>query len=128
MTDSERRHYRLLLRKKEAALVATLRRRDGIAIEERLADSMDEVSSSYDRDLAILVLDRDAALLREVRAALAEIEAGTFGVCVVCEEAISPRRLDALPWARLCVVCQDGADRRGRMDTATDDIPLSSAA
>ena len=129
MTDSERRHYLHVLRNKEAVLAAKVRKRDGIAIEERLADSMDEVLSAYDRDLAIQVLDRDATMLREIRAALAQIESGTFGTCVVCEEPISPRRLHAVPWARLCVACQEEVDRRShRFGAASEDAVLSSAA
>jgi DnaK suppressor protein len=49
----------------------------------------------------------DAKLLREISAALQRIEAGTYGVCMECEEPISPKRLDAVPWAKFCVTCQE---------------------
>jgi DnaK suppressor protein len=39
--------------------------------------------------------------------ALVRIEHGTYGVCAECEEPISAKRLDALPWARYCVTCQE---------------------
>ena len=56
------------------------------------------------RDLAL----REAAerRVREVDAALARIEAGTFGRCTACGEPIAEARLDALPWAALCIDCQ----------------------
>jgi DnaK suppressor protein len=46
-------------------------------------------------------------LLREVSDALRRIEHDSYGVCLECEEAISPKRLDAVPWARYCVTCQE---------------------
>ncbi len=62
------------------------------------------------REFAIAALDRDSRLLREVKAAMARIEDGSYGVCENCEDAIAARRLSAIPWARYCVGCQDGID------------------
>lgn len=49
----------------------------------------------------------DMKLLREVQAALRRIEHSTYGVCASCEEPISSKRLDAVPWAKFCVRCQE---------------------
>ena len=49
----------------------------------------------------------DMKLLREVGDALRRIEHDTYGVCAECEEPISTKRLDAVPWARYCVTCQE---------------------
>jgi len=49
----------------------------------------------------------DVMLLREIEEALARIDAGGFGTCMECDEAISPKRLQAVPWARYCVTCQE---------------------
>jgi DnaK suppressor protein len=46
-------------------------------------------------------------LLREISDALRRMEHGTYGVCPECEEPISAKRLDAVPWARYCVTCQE---------------------
>src|SRR5690242_21690501 len=46
-------------------------------------------------------------LLREVEDALRRIERGTYGICHDCEEPISAKRLDAVPWAKYCVTCQE---------------------
>jgi DnaK suppressor protein len=51
-------------------------------------------------------------MLSDVREALARFEKGEYGVCEDCEESISPRRLQAIPWARTCVKCQEARDRR----------------
>ena len=63
------------------------------------------------RELAVVTLNRNSRLLREVRAAMDRIDDGSYGFCENCEEAIAPRRLDAVPWARYCVQCQDSLDR-----------------
>ena len=64
-----------------------------------------------ERELAIRNLDRDSQLLRHVRVALRRIEDDNFSVCLHCEEDISPKRLAAVPWAALCIQCQEIADR-----------------
>lgn len=102
--------YRTLLKTKETELVEALKHREGITIQ-RTADTLDEVLLAGERELAIRNLDREARLLRDIRSALGRMEGGAYGVCLSCEEAISPRRLDAVPWASYCIVCQDAIDR-----------------
>jgi len=110
MTKSELNKYKSVLQTKQAELVHVLRNRDGIAIE-KCPDSLDEVQYATERELAIRSLDRDSVLLRNVRAALDRIEEGSFGVCLHCEEDISPKRLAAVPFTAYCIVCQELADR-----------------
>ena len=110
MTKSELNKYKSVLQTKQAELVHVLRNRDGIAIE-KCPDSLDEVQYATDRELAIRSLDRDSVLLRNVRAALDRIEEGSFGVCLHCDEDISPKRLAAVPSTAFCIVCQEIADR-----------------
>ena len=49
----------------------------------------------------------DMKLLREIADGLHRIDQGAYGVCMECEEPISPKRLDAVPWARYGVACQE---------------------
>ena len=98
-----------VLQRKEADLVHVLRKRDGIEIEKS-ADQMDEIQYASERDLAIRNVDRDSALLRQVKAALRRVHDGSFGMCVECESAIGPKRLAAVPWAPRCIRCQEIAD------------------
>jgi DnaK suppressor protein len=49
----------------------------------------------------------DMKLLREISDALLRIGQGSYGVCMECDEPISQKRLDAVPWARYCVTCQE---------------------
>jgi DnaK suppressor protein len=99
-----------ILERKSAELAQVLRRRDGITIEKS-ADQMDEIQYATERELAMRNVDRESHLLRQVKAALGRVHDGSFGTCVECESAISPRRLAALPWALLCIQCQEVSDR-----------------
>lgn len=109
MTNAEMKSYKKILLAKEAELVGALRNREGIEIEKS-PDALDEVQRAAERELAIRTLDRESSHLRSVRSALARIEDGSFGVCLHCEEDISPKRLNAVPWAPFCIGCQEQYD------------------
>lgn len=131
MTDGrgELGGYKAILELKQAELISFLRRRDEITIEKS-ADELDEVQRAAERELAIRNLDRESNLLRNVRAALRRIADGTFGTCVHCEEKISPKRLAAVPWAPLCLRCQEAADRNERetLESLHSSLRLMDAA
>ncbi len=119
--------FQKILERKEAELGKFLRKRDDIAIEKS-ADQMDEVQYASERDLAIRNVDRDSTLLRSVKAALGRIHDGSFGTCIECESAISPKRLKAVPWAPRCIQCQAAADQNGQERKEFANGALSSAA
>jgi DnaK suppressor protein len=110
MTKQELNKFKQVLEAKQAELSAVVRNREGIAIEKS-PDALDEVQHAAERELAIRNLDRESNLLRNVRSALRRMDEGTFGVCVNCEEDISIKRLNAVPWAPYCISCQEMADR-----------------
>jgi DnaK suppressor protein len=118
--------YKAVLEAKQAELSVGLRNRDEILIE-KTPDALDEVQLAGERELAIRNLDREASLLRNVRAALFRINDGSYGICMHCEEEIKPKRLDALPWAGFCIRCQEAADRQD-FDTAESIDDLLAAA
>ena len=127
MTKTELNKFREVLETKQAELVQVLRNRDGITIEKS-PDALDEVQNAAERELAIRNLDRESQLLRNVRAALHRIEEGTFGICLHCEEDISPKRLHAVPWAPYCIQCQEIADRnQDEGNESFDDILVNAA-
>ena len=110
MSRNDLNKYKALLEAKQEELAAGLRNRDDIAIE-KTPDAIDEVQLAGERELAIRNLDRESSLLRSVRAALVRIAEGHYGSCLHCEEEIKPKRLDAVPWAKYCIRCQEAADR-----------------
>ncbi|HLK49126.1 MAG TPA: TraR/DksA family transcriptional regulator [Bryobacteraceae bacterium] len=110
MNRTDLNKYKALLEAKQAELSAGLRNREDIAIE-KTPDAIDEVQLAGERELAIRNLDRESALLRNVRLALGRVADGTYGTCLHCEEDIKLKRLDAVPWAKYCIRCQEAADR-----------------
>ncbi|HXK04413.1 MAG TPA: TraR/DksA family transcriptional regulator [Verrucomicrobiae bacterium] len=129
MNQTELKKYKTILETKAAELSAGLRNRDEIAIE-KTPDAIDEVQLAGERELAIRNLDRESNMLRNVKGALARIADGSYGVCLHCEEDIKPKRLDAVPWTKYCITCQEAADRH-EFETESSDSPdelLASAA
>ena len=61
------------------------------------------------RDLALR--DRSRAELQRVENALRKVDAGTYGACESCGKPIAPERLEAIPWAPLCIDCARKATR-----------------
>jgi RNA polymerase-binding transcription factor len=82
---------------------------DSIRIQQ-LADPVDMTQEAVERDLAVQILDRESALVRRLRSAIDRVRDGSYGICLECEEEISPKRLNAIPWADLCIDCQERAD------------------
>ena len=97
---------------------------DSIRIHQ-VADPVDMTQQAAERDVAVQLLDRESVLARRIRAALDRIQDGSYGICLQCEEEIAPKRLKAMPWAELCIACQEQADKytiqnRGRTPTSED--------
>lgn len=111
MTKTELNKYKQILEAKLAELSQAVREREGIAIE-KTPDAIDEVQHAAERELAIRNLDRETQLLRNVRATLQRIADGSFGICLRCDEEISPKRLNAVPWTPYCISCQEYMDKR----------------
>lgn len=119
MTKVENTKYKEILEAKQAELSQVLRNRDAITIEKS-PDALDEVQNAAERELAIRTLDRESKLLTQVRSALGRIEDGSYGVCIHCEEDISPKRLNAVPHTPYCISCQEIADRH--QDDSSDSL------
>jgi DnaK suppressor protein len=110
MTKTDLEKFRNTLETKRAELSGSLRNRDEIVIE-KAPDALDEVQLAGERELAIRNLDRDSNMLRQIRRALGRIADGSYGVCLHCDEDISPKRIAAVPWAAYCIKCQEQVDR-----------------
>ncbi len=127
MTTIELDNYKKILQAKRDELEHVVRNRDAITIEKS-ADALDEVQHASERELAIRNLDRESNLLRNVRSALRRIDDGSFGVCLHCEEEISPKRIAAVPWAPYCIQCQEQADRnQAAGEESLDDLLVNAA-
>lgn len=123
MIKSMLNSFRKTLEDRQTELGNNNRDREILAIQTS-SDEMDRIQYASERDYAVDKLERNSSRYGEVRAALLRIDAGTFGSCVECGEDINPKRLAAVPWAPLCIVCQDAADREQK--TSFSDIDKSS--
>lgn len=105
---------------------------DTLTIGEPSGDIYDQASSERDRELGLLLGDREREKLHAIDEALLRIDEGEYGVCEECEEEIPLGRLKAMPFARHCVRCKSDLEklqaqtRRFEEDRAYREIPLGS--
>jgi DnaK suppressor protein len=103
---------------------------DTLTIGEPSGDIYDQASSERDRELGLLLGDRDREKLHAIDEALLRINEGEYGICEECEEEIPLGRLKAMPFARHCVKCKSDLEklqaqtRRFEEDRAYREIPL----
>jgi DnaK suppressor protein len=91
---------------------------DGRASDQDIAqDIADRASSSYTKEFLFHQSNNERQLLQMVEGALSRIEGGDFGQCISCGEDINPKRLEAVPWTRHCIACQEKLER-GQLETA----------
>jgi DnaK suppressor protein len=109
MTEAERKKIRSILEAKQASLSGSLCSREEIAIE-KVSDTLDAIQLAGEREVAIRNLDRDSNMLRQIGQSLARIDDGSYGICQRCEDEISLKRIQALPWAVYCISCQEKVD------------------
>jgi DnaK suppressor protein len=76
--------------------------------DQHMADTGTE---TVDREIDYTLEESDGRLLAAIDAALARIEAGTYGICVNCGSQVAPERLEAMPWATLCIDCKRKEER-----------------
>jgi RNA polymerase-binding protein DksA len=72
----------------------------------------DIATETYDRELDYTLEENSEHVLAEIDAALLRIEEGRYGICSNCGKQIPTERLEALPWATLCIDCQRERERR----------------
>jgi RNA polymerase-binding protein DksA len=72
----------------------------------------DTATETFERELAVTLEDNSEAVLGAIDRALARIEEGTYGICVNCGKPIPAERLEALPYAELCIDCKRELERR----------------
>jgi len=95
-----------LLKEREELLAEVHKKVQGLSAAERVPD--DEQAQRLHEDFVYLRLSLlDAERLRLVNEALDRIEVGDFGICLNCDQPIPAKRLEAVPWTRYCVKCQD---------------------
>jgi DnaK suppressor protein len=123
MSAVDTNHFRELLLEKRSAVVealeylhkenpGSLKDETGELVsgsaDQHMADTGTE---TVDREIDYTLEETDGRLLTAIDAALARIDAGTYGICVNCGAQIAPERLEAMPWATLCIDCKRKEER-----------------
>ena len=110
---------RLETRQQELRRTVVRNEQDGrTADEDSAQDIADRAASSYTKEFLFSQSNNDRQLLQMVEAALSRIREGTFGECVSCGKEINAKRLEAVPWTRHCIECQEKLEK-GELETAT---------
>ncbi len=92
------------LRKKVATMQQDGRSAD---VSDTAQDIADRAASSYNKEFLFHQSTADRQLLGMVEGALNRIREGNFGQCISCGKEINPKRLEAVPWTRHCIECQE---------------------
>lgn len=74
----------------------------------------DVATDNYDRELNLDIASTEQKLLNDIDDALRRIKDGTYGECEVCEATISMKRLNAMPYARLCIKCKEEEEKKAK--------------
>jgi DnaK suppressor protein len=91
--------------------VARARAKGAVETEVGAPDIADRASSAFQREFSFFLSENEGRILRLIEEALARLDNGRYGSCVNCEEPIERARLEAIPWARHCIACQELQDR-----------------
>ena len=109
-TDAYRK--RLLDKKDELLRLVSKADQDGReADEEGTQDLADKASNAYTKEFLFHQSNDNRQILTLVSEALDRIKNDSYGVCMACEQEVQTKRLDAVPWARHCIECQEKQDQ-----------------
>jgi DnaK suppressor protein len=107
-------YFKKRLESRQVDLRRTVSRteQDGRTVDEDSAqDIADRAASSYTKEFLFHQSNNDRQLLQMVETALERIREGNFGECISCGKEINAKRLEAVPWTRHCIECQEKLER-----------------
>ena len=119
--DLEKIKQQLL--EKKAQIIESLENNSKESQNEKsgVEDTADEVTAELSRETLYKLSQTEREKLFLIEIALKKIESGTYGICEECGEPIGEKRLEALPWVRLCIECSE-KDEAMRLSTGYEDI------
>ncbi|HSF44070.1 MAG TPA: TraR/DksA family transcriptional regulator [Thermoanaerobaculia bacterium] len=74
-------------------------------------DIVDRANNAYNRELMFSLSDTERQMVLQIEAALRRMDDGVYGRCTNCGNTINMRRLEAVPYARFCIDCQELAEK-----------------
>ena len=108
LSKKKQKNFKDLLTKKLDVLLEEANKTVSLMTDQRenYPDPTDRATLESDRNFELRIRDRERRLISKIRDALERIEEGTFGICDVCGEHISQKRLEARPVTTLCIECK----------------------
>ena len=99
---------RLLAKQEELLRLVSKSEADGRQVDEEVTqDIADKAANSYTKEFLFHQSDDNRRILQLVNEALERLKNGSYGLCVACQEEVQVKRLEAVPWARHCIECQE---------------------
>jgi len=107
-------------RQQELRRIVSRTEQDGRAADSETAqDIADKAANSYNKEFLFHQSNNERQLLGMVESALDRIRQGNFGQCISCGEEINSKRLEAVPWTRYCIACQEKMEK-GQLQSERD--------
>lgn len=99
---------KLLARREELLKTIARTAEEGRAADEDpTVDLADKAANSYTKEFLFGMTNADRSLLGLIDEALRRISKNEYGICANCQDEMQPKRLDAVPWAKHCISCQE---------------------
>ena len=99
---------KLLARREELLKTIARTEEEGrTADDDPTVDLADKAANSYTKEFLFGQTNTDRSMLQLIDEALLRIRANSYGTCIQCEDELQQKRLDAVPWAKHCVTCQE---------------------
>ena len=115
MTKTQLKDIKERLQKERTALIQKLQGSDLSIDDSETPDPVDLAVRNYSKNVQLAVSENESRQLTLIDEALMRIEDKEYGECQNCEKEISAKRLQAIPWARYCIDCQELVER-GELD------------
>jgi DnaK suppressor protein len=113
--DKKRLEYykkKLQIRREELMKTIARTQEEGrTADDDQTVDLADKAANSYTKEFLFGITNADRNILNMIDAALKRIQADEYGVCANCQEEMQQKRLEAVPWAKNCISCQEKAEQ-----------------
>jgi len=105
---AEQYRKRLLAKQEELLRLVSKSEQDGRQVDAEITqDIADKAANSYTKEFLFHQSDDNRRILQLVTEAMDRIKDGSYGLCVACQEEVQIKRLEAVPWARHCIECQE---------------------
>lgn len=103
---------RLLEKQEELRRTVAQSEQDGREADGEITqDPADKAANSYTKEFLFHQSDDNHRILQLIQEALGRMENGAYGHCVECNEDVQVKRLEAVPWARHCIECQEKQEK-----------------